>query len=75
VPPRPGSAQDTQPPSHATLQQTESAQNPEAHSSPVAHFAPFIFLPQLCATHCRPDTHCVSWSHWSKHAPVAALQP
>jgi hypothetical protein len=47
VPARPGSAHEMQPPSHATLQQTESAQKPEAHSSPDAHFAPFIFLPQL----------------------------
>jgi hypothetical protein len=65
VPPRPGRAQDTQPPSHATLQQTVSAQNPEAHSSPVPHFAPFIFLPQLRFTHCCPLTHWVLWSQLS----------
>ena len=47
VPVRPASAQDTQPPSQATLQHKPSAQNVEAHSTPVAHFAPFSFLPQL----------------------------
>jgi hypothetical protein len=51
VPTRPDDAQERQPPSHATLQQTESAQNPDAHSVPTAHFAPFIFLPQLRLSH------------------------
>ena len=57
VPARPGKPHDTQPPSQATLQQMESAQNPDEHSSPPAHFAPFIFLPQLAATHWWPETH------------------
>jgi hypothetical protein len=75
VPTRLGSAHETQPPSQATLQHTESAQKPEAHSSPVAHFAPFIFLPQLLATHWRPSTHWLSWSQWSKQAPIVLSQP
>ena len=59
VPSRPGSAHETQPPPHATLQQTPSAQKPEAQSALAVHVAPFIFLPQLAATHCWPLTHWV----------------
>ena len=59
VPTRPGAAHETQPPSQVTLQQTESAQKPDAHSVPAAHFAPFIFLPQLWLSHWCPVTH---WS-------------
>jgi hypothetical protein len=57
VPRRPGSAQLTQPPPHATLQQTPSAQNPDAQSALAVQVAPFIFLPQLAATQAWPITH------------------
>jgi hypothetical protein len=58
VPRRSGSAHETQPPPHATLQHTPSAQNFEAHSVLFAQFAPFILRPQLLATHAWPATHC-----------------
>jgi hypothetical protein len=63
VPMRPGSAHATQPPWQATLQQTLSAQKPEAHSELTEHVAPFIFLPQLLATHCCPATHWLDCEH------------
>jgi hypothetical protein len=75
VPKRPGSAHDRQPPSQATLQQTSSAQNPETHSSPEAHFEPLGFLPQLPFTHWCPVPQSPLCAHVSKQAPVAALQP
>jgi hypothetical protein len=52
VPRRPGSAHETQPPEQATLQQTPSAQKPDAQSAATLQLAPFIFLPQLALTHC-----------------------
>jgi hypothetical protein len=39
------------------LQQTPSAQNPEAQSAFAVQEAPFIFLPQLPFTHCWPVVH------------------
>jgi hypothetical protein len=41
----------------ATLQQTLSAQKPEAQSAFTLHVAPFIFRPQLAFTHCWPVEH------------------
>ena len=70
VPSRPGSAHETQPPEHATLQHTPSAQNPDAQSAPALHVAPFIFLPQLPLTHCWFVTHWLDWAQASKQAPV-----
>src|SRR5450432_1904430 len=70
VPRRPGSAHDTQPPEHATLQHTPSAQNPDAQSAFATHLAPFIFLPQLPLTHCWLVTHWLVCVHVSKQAPV-----
>jgi hypothetical protein len=72
VPARPDELHETQPPSHATLQQTESAQNPEEHSVPTPHFAPFIFLPQLRLSHWCPSTHWSLCSQASKQAAVAS---
>ena len=57
VPRRPGCAHETQPPEQATLQQTPSAQKPDAQSLPTLQVAPFIFLPQLLLTHCWPPAH------------------
>jgi hypothetical protein len=65
VPPRPGRAHETQPPAHATLQHTPSAQKPDAHSVPILHVAPFIFLPQLPLTHCWPTAHWLDCVHAS----------
>ena len=65
VPRRPGNAHETQPPPHATLQQTLSAQNPDAQSALALHVAPFIFSPQLAATHCWPLTHWLDVAHAS----------
>jgi hypothetical protein len=52
------------------LQQTPSAQLPEAHSVALRHVAPFIFGPQLPATHFRPATHASSFPQMSKHLLV-----
>jgi hypothetical protein len=69
VPLRSGIAHETQPPPQATLQHTPSAQNPEAHSLPLVQFAPFIFSPQLAATHCWPVAQSLVCVQASKHAP------
>jgi hypothetical protein len=71
VPLRSGSAHETQPPPHATLQQTPSAQKPEAHSPPFVQLAPFIFMPQLPPTHCWPFAHWLDCVQASKQAPFA----
>jgi hypothetical protein len=70
VPERPGVAHETQPPWQETLQQTPSAQKPDAQSAAAVHCAPFIFLPQLPATHCCVLTHWLDCVHDSKHAPL-----
>jgi hypothetical protein len=57
IPPRPARLQEMQGPWHATLQQTPSAQNPEAHWSLRSQEAPCIILPQLALAHCWPLTH------------------
>jgi hypothetical protein len=68
-----------QAPPQSALQQTPlpltmSAQKVDAHSSPLAQTAPFIFLPQLPFTHLRPATQSASLAQVSKHALVARLQ-
>lgn len=61
VPRKPTRLHDRHAPPQAVLQQTPSAQWPEAHStSPFGQSAPFIFLPQLPAEHLRPLTHSAS---------------
>jgi hypothetical protein len=54
------------------LQQTPSAQKPEAHSGPFLHTAPFSLRPQLPATHFVP-AQSSSEAQVSKHAFAAAL--
>jgi hypothetical protein len=54
------------------LQHTPSAQKPEAQSSFLPHFAPFIFKPQLPFTHCCPGAQSLDCVHVSKHAPLAS---
>jgi hypothetical protein len=57
-----------QAPLHAVEQQARSTQNPEAHSSSFSHVAPFIFGPQLPATHWRPLTQSLFWMHAEKQS-------
>jgi hypothetical protein len=71
----PGSAQERQPPSQATLQHTPSAQKPEAHSSAAPQCEPLGFFPQLALTHWWSPTQSLFCAHLSKQAPVASLQP
>jgi hypothetical protein len=67
--------QERHSPPQAVLQQTPSAQCPDAHStSPMGHNAPFIFLPQLPLSHRRPVTQSASLMHAEKHRLVAASQ-
>lgn len=74
VPSEPTRLQERQAPPHAVLQQTPSAQWPEAHStSPPGQSAPFIFLPQLPCTHLRPLTQSASVLHVGKQRFVPAL--
>lgn len=74
VPSEPTRLHERQAPPHAVLQQTPSAQWPEAHStSPPGQSAPFIFLPQLPCTHLRPLTQSASVLHVGKHWFVPAL--
>ena len=54
VPRRPDCAQLTQGPVQAMLQQTPSAQKPEAHCDPAVQMAPSGFGPQLPFTHLDP---------------------
>lgn len=77
----PGDASELQvrqAPPQSLLQQTPlpltmSAQKVDAHSSPLAHTAPFIFLPQLPFTHLRPATQSASLAQVSKQALVERL--
>jgi hypothetical protein len=64
--------QETQAPLHETLQQTPSAQNPDAHSAPFLHVAPLSFSPQLPATHFVP-AQSESDAQVAKQAFVAGL--
>jgi hypothetical protein len=64
----PGRAQATQAPVQATLQQTPSAQNPEAQSAAVAHIAPRGRLSHAVPLQHRPRTqrlvvHSLSQAH------------
>jgi hypothetical protein len=54
------------------LQQTPSAQKPEAHSGPLLHVAPFSLRPQLPATHFVP-AQSASEAHIARQAFVATL--
>jgi hypothetical protein len=74
VPMRWSRLHETQPPWQATLQQTPSAQKPDAQSSAVLQGAPFIFLPQLPFTHCWPVAHWLVSVHDWKHAPAVPSQ-
>jgi hypothetical protein len=56
------------------LQQTPSAQNPEAHWSPDLQVAPIFSLPQLFITHACPLTHSALDVHDVWQAPVPGLQ-
>ena len=75
MPSRAGWLQLTQAPPHATLQQTPSAQNPEAHWAPVVQTAPWGLGPQLPETHLTPETQSASDRQSAKHAPALASQP
>jgi hypothetical protein len=59
LPSRDGSAQETQGPSQATLQQTLSTQKPDRQPSLLVHLAPFKAFPQLPL----PSQVCPSM-HW-----------
>ena len=73
VPRRPDCAQLTQGPVQAMLQQTPSAQNPEAHCDPALQMAPSGFGPQLPFTHFDP-TQSVSEAQVAAQAPVVESQ-
>ena len=73
VPSRPACAQLTQGPVQAMLQQTPSAQNPEAHCDPALQTAPGGFGPQLPFTHLEP-TQSLSEAQVAAQAPVVGLQ-
>lgn len=73
VPSRPACAQLTQGPVQAMLQQTPSAQNPEAHCAPVLQTAPVDLGPQLPFTHFEP-TQSLSEAQVATQVPVFASQ-
>ncbi len=75
MPCREGWLQLTHAPVHATLQQTPSAQNPDAHWLPFVHTAPCGLGPQLPETHLTPDTQSASERQSAKHCPAVASQP
>jgi hypothetical protein len=64
----------TQAPPQATLQQTPSAQKPEAHSLAFVQTAPCGFGPQLPSTHLTPGTQSASERQSGKHCPPAVSQ-
>jgi hypothetical protein len=66
---------ETQLPLQATLQQTPSAQKPEAQSSFVLQTAPRGLGPQLPATHFTPPAQSLSLAHVAKHWPFEVSQP
>jgi len=73
VPIRPGCAQLTQGPVQAMLQQTPSAQKPEAHWDPAAQKAPVGLGPQLPFTHFEA-TQSLSEAQVVAQEPVFASQ-
>jgi hypothetical protein len=73
VPIRPACAQLTQGPVQAMLQQTPSAQKPEAHCAPALQTAPSGFGPQLPFTHFEP-TQSLSEAQVVAQALVVASQ-
>jgi hypothetical protein len=73
TPIRPVCAQLTQGPVQATLQQTPSAQKPEAHCDPAWQTAPSGLGPQLPFTHLDP-TQSLSEAQVAAQAPVIASQ-
>ena len=75
VPSRPGSAHETQPPAQATLQQTPSAQKPDAQSLALVQTAPDGLGPQLPATHLTPGTQSASDRQVGKHWPLELSHP
>jgi hypothetical protein len=66
---------ETQLPLQATLQQTPSAQKPEAQSPFALQTAPRGLGPQLPATHLTPPAQSLSLEHVAKHWPVFASHP
>jgi hypothetical protein len=73
VPLRPSCAQLTQGPVQAVLQQTPSAQKPEAHCDPALQTAPGGLGPQLPFTHFEP-TQSLSELQVPAQVPVVASQ-
>jgi hypothetical protein len=73
APRSPDCAQLTQGPVQAMLQQTPSAQKPEAHCEPVLQMAPSGFGPQLPFTHFAP-TQSLSEAQVARQAPVVPSQ-
>jgi hypothetical protein len=73
VPSRPDCAQLTQAPVQAMLQQTPSAQKPEAHCEPALQIAPSGLGPQLPFTHFDP-TQSLSDAQVTAQAPLFASQ-
>jgi hypothetical protein len=74
VPSRPTWLHVMQAPLQATLQQTPSAQNPEAQSAFAAHTAPRGLGPQLPLTHFTPPVQSPSLAHVEKHLFVLVSQ-
>ena len=64
----------TQAPAQATLQQTPSAQKPDAHSLAFVHTAPSGLGPQLPETHLTPAAQSASERHAGKHASLVPSQ-
>jgi len=73
VPIRPDCAQPTQGPVQEVLQQTPSAQKPEAHCDPALQTAPVGLGPQLPFTHFEP-TQSLSDRQVTAQVPVVASQ-
>jgi len=73
IPARPACAQLTQGPVQAMLQQTPSAQKPEAHCDPATQIAPSGFGPQLPFTHFEL-TQSLSETQVAAQEPVVGSQ-
>jgi len=71
VPSFPGTAQDRQTPTQSPAQQTPCWQEPDLHSCPTLHEAPFSFLPQEKFWQGLPETHCALFTHWEKQRALA----
>ena len=74
VPSRPIRAQDRHGPLQMTLQQTPSAQKPDAQSAGLSQAAPFMRGPQLPPTHWWPLVHWLLAVQVLKQSPVVELQ-